>query len=94
MPPNPYQNQPGDPVSLPPVPASAAGQPQLSAALGQTQQPVGSVDLTGRVIAEAKRIAIQYRNDPYQLSEALSKLKSSYLAEHNHINTSGSSMEQ
>jgi hypothetical protein len=95
MPPNnPYQNQTGEPVSLPPV-LSTAGQSQaVPTQAVQPVQPSATVtDTTVRAVADAEHLVKQYINDPFQMSEALGQLKASYLAEHYQINLNKQSAE-
>lgn len=82
---SPYQSQPGEPVSLPPVPAMGQPLPAVPPA-SQPVQPQ-TIDAVARVAAEARGLTVQYANDPYKLSEALSQLKNTYLADQYHITT-------
>jgi hypothetical protein len=84
--PNDPQNHPGNVTSLPAMPPVA--QPQQQMPLVSSTAPVhhaAAEDIDARVAAQAKQLTLQYAGDPYKLSEALSQLKSAYLAEQYHI---------
>jgi hypothetical protein len=83
---NPQNHHPSEPASLPAVPVTSQQQPTgavPSQPAVPSPMPVG--DATARSVAQAKQLALQYANDPYLFSEALSQLKTTYLADQYHI---------
>ena len=82
---NPQNHQPTEPTGLPAV--SPASQQQASRAVPSNppSQPVAVGDAIVRSVAQAKQLSAQYGNDPYRLSEAMSQLKATYLAEQYHV---------